>query len=44
MRRIASVAVQIVSAQVRELERALGHTLPKPAGRRLVLTEAGRGQ
>jgi LysR family transcriptional regulator, transcriptional activator of nhaA len=36
------MAVQTVSAQVRELERALGHTLLKPAGRGLALTEAGR--
>ena len=36
------VAVQTVSAQVRELERALGHTLLRPAGRGLALTEAGR--
>ncbi len=35
------MAVQTVSAQVRELERALGHALLKPAGRGLVLTEAG---
>jgi LysR family transcriptional activator of nhaA len=35
------MAVQTVSAQVHELERALGHTLLKPAGRGLVLTEAG---
>jgi LysR family transcriptional activator of nhaA len=35
------VAVQTVSAQVRELERDLGHQLLKPEGRRLVLTEAG---
>jgi LysR family transcriptional regulator, transcriptional activator of nhaA len=35
------VAVQTISAQVRELERDLGHELLKPAGRRLVLTEAG---
>ena len=35
------IAVQTVSAQVRELERSLGHELLKPAGRRLVLTEAG---
>ncbi len=35
------VAVQTVSAQVRELERALGYALLKPAGRGLVLTEAG---
>ncbi len=36
------MAVQTVSAQVRELERSLGHTLLKPAGRGLVLTEAGQ--
>lgn len=36
------MAVQTVSTQVRELERALGHALLKPAGRGLVLTEAGR--
>ncbi len=35
------MAVQTVSTQVRELERALGHALFKPAGRGLVLTEAG---
>lgn len=35
------MAVQTVSAQVRELERALGHALLKPAGRGLVLTKAG---
>ncbi len=35
------MAVQTVSAQVRELERALGHSLLKPAGRNVVLTEAG---
>lgn len=35
------MAVQTVSAQVRELERSLGHTLLKPAGRGLALTEAG---
>lgn len=35
-------AVQTVSAQVRELERALGHTLLAPAGRGVALTEAGR--
>lgn len=35
------MAVQTVSAQVRELERALGHALLKPAGRGLALTEAG---
>ncbi len=36
------MAVQTVSAQVRELERALGHQLLKPVGRGLALTEAGR--
>jgi len=36
------MAVQTVSTQVRELERSLGQTLLKPAGRGLVLTEAGR--
>lgn len=35
------MAVQTVSTQVRELERALGHSLLKPAGRSLVLTDAG---
>jgi LysR family transcriptional activator of nhaA len=35
------MAVQTVSAQVRELEKALGHSLLKPEGRKLVLTEAG---
>ena len=35
------MAVQTVSTQVRELERSLGHSLLKPAGRSLVLTEAG---
>lgn len=35
------MAVQTVSAQVRELEKALGHQLLKPAGRGLALTEAG---
>jgi LysR family transcriptional regulator, transcriptional activator of nhaA len=35
------VAVQTVSAQVRDLERDLGHALLKPVGRRLALTEAG---
>jgi LysR family transcriptional activator of nhaA len=35
------MAVQTVSTQVRELERALGYELLKPAGRGLVLTEAG---
>jgi LysR family transcriptional regulator, transcriptional activator of nhaA len=36
------MAVQTVSAQVRELERDLCHSLLKPAGRGLALTEAGR--
>ena len=36
------MAVQTVSAQVRELERSLGYSLLKPAGRGLVLTDAGR--
>jgi LysR family transcriptional regulator, transcriptional activator of nhaA len=36
------LAVQTVSAQVRELERALGQQLLKPAGRGLALTEAGQ--
>jgi LysR family transcriptional activator of nhaA len=35
------MAIQTVSAQVKELEKSLGHQLLKPAGRRLVLTEAG---
>lgn len=35
------MAVQTISAQVRELEKALGHQLLKPAGRRVALTEAG---
>ena len=35
------VAVQTVSAPVRELERTLGHALLKPAGRGLALTDAG---
>jgi LysR family transcriptional regulator, transcriptional activator of nhaA len=35
------MAVQTVSTQVRELERSLGYALLKPAGRNLVLTEAG---
>ncbi len=36
------VAVQTVSAQVHELEHALGHQLLRPAGRGLTLTEAGQ--
>lgn len=35
------IAVQTVSTQVRELERALGYALLKPAGRGVALTEAG---
>lgn len=35
------MAVQTVSAQVRELERELGYALLKPAGRGLALTESG---
>jgi LysR family transcriptional activator of nhaA len=35
------VAVQTVSAQVHELEQSLGYALLKPAGRGLVLTDAG---
>ena len=35
------MAVQTVSAQVRELERELGHALLRPAGRGVALTEAG---
>ena len=36
------VAVQTVSAQVRELEREFGHALLRPAGRGVALTEAGQ--
>jgi LysR family transcriptional activator of nhaA len=36
------MAVQTVSAQVRELERDLGTSLLKPAGRGLALTDAGK--
>ncbi len=35
------MAVQTVSAQVRELERSLGYALLRPVGRGLALTEAG---
>jgi LysR family transcriptional activator of nhaA len=35
------MAVQTVSTQVRELERALGYALLKPEGRGLALTDAG---
>jgi len=36
------MAVQTISAQVRELERSFGHQLLKPAGRGVALTEAGK--
>jgi LysR family transcriptional activator of nhaA len=36
------MAVQTISAQVRELEKSFGHQLLKPAGRGVVLTEAGQ--
>ncbi len=36
------MAVQTISAQVRELEKTLGHQLLKPAGRGIALTEAGQ--
>ncbi|HWH73968.1 MAG TPA: LysR family transcriptional regulator [Methylibium sp.] len=36
------MAVQTVSTQVRELEKALGHQLLKPSGRGVALTEAGQ--
>ena len=36
------VAVQTISAQVRELEKSLGHQLLKPSGRGVALTEAGQ--
>ena len=36
------MAVQTISAQVRELEKALGHQLFKPAGRGIAMTEAGQ--
>ena len=35
------MAIQTVSAQVRELEKSLGHQLLKPVGRGVGLTEAG---
>ncbi|WP_416547662.1 LysR family transcriptional regulator [Limnohabitans sp. DCL3] len=35
------MAVQTVSAQVRELEKSLGYALLKPSGRGLALTDAG---
>ena len=37
-----NMAVQTISAQVRELEKTLGHQLLKPAGRSVALTEAGQ--
>jgi LysR family transcriptional activator of nhaA len=36
------MAVQTISAQVHQLEHSLGHQLLKPAGRRVMLTEAGQ--
>ena len=36
------MAIQTISAQVRELEKSLGHQLLKPAGRGVALTEAGQ--
>jgi len=36
------MAVQTISAQVRDLEKSMGHQLLKPAGRGVVLTEAGQ--
>ncbi|WDD93075.1 LysR family transcriptional regulator [Burkholderia sp. FERM BP-3421] len=36
------MAVQTISAQVRELEKALGHPLLKPAGRGVTMTDAGQ--
>jgi LysR family transcriptional activator of nhaA len=36
------MAVQTISAQVRELEKALGHQLLKPSGRGVALTDAGQ--
>ncbi|MDQ2138860.1 LysR family transcriptional regulator [Alcaligenaceae bacterium B3P038] len=35
------MAIQTISAQVRELEKNLGHELLKPAGRGVALTDAG---
>lgn len=35
------IAVQTLSAQVRALERSLGHALLRPAGRGIALTDAG---
>lgn len=36
------MAIQTISAQVRDLEKSLGHQLLKPAGRGVALTEAGQ--
>jgi LysR family transcriptional activator of nhaA len=36
------MAIQTISAQVREPEKSLGHQLLKPAGRSVTLTEAGQ--
>lgn len=36
------MAVQTISAQVRELERSIGHQLLKPAGRGVTMTDAGQ--
>jgi LysR family transcriptional regulator, transcriptional activator of nhaA len=36
------MAVQTISAQVRELEKSLGHQLLKPEGRGVAMTEAGQ--
>ncbi|WP_048441958.1 LysR family transcriptional regulator [Caenimonas sp. SL110] len=36
------MAVQTISAQVRDLEKSLGHQLLKPSGRGVVLTDAGQ--
>lgn len=36
------MAVQTISAQVRDLEKSLGHQLLKPSGRGVALTEAGQ--
>jgi LysR family transcriptional regulator, transcriptional activator of nhaA len=36
------MAIQTISAQVRELERSLGHQLLKPSGRGVALTDAGK--
>ena len=35
------MAIQTISAQVRELEKSFGHQLLKPQGRGVTLTEAG---